>query len=99
MNQRRGNGTVVPFKVVPFVNGNDPTQPPVSCGFYPPLFNDGSEFAYDQDNLPPLYSVNEIENLNEHDLLEYLNGYGVVPLATNYLQKETLKRLVGTSLG
>ena len=33
MNQRRGEGTVVPFEVVPFANGNDPTQPPVSRCF------------------------------------------------------------------
>jgi hypothetical protein len=35
MNQRRGEGNVVPLLVVPFVNGNDPTQPPVSRGFGP----------------------------------------------------------------
>jgi len=85
MNQRRGDGTVVPFEVVPFTtNGNDPTQPP--------------------HNLPPLLSVNVINTLNGHDLVEYLNGYGVVPPisanphATNHLQKETLKALVGVSI-
>ena len=30
MNQHRGEGTVVPFEVILFTNGNNPTQPPVS---------------------------------------------------------------------
>ena len=53
----------------------------------------------DQHNLPPLLSINAIENLNEHDLMAYLTGYGVVapvganPHATNRLQKETPKEL------
>ncbi|KAF8241061.1 hypothetical protein L208DRAFT_1352094 [Tricholoma matsutake] len=82
MNQHRGEGNVVPYEVIPFTNGNDPTQPPY--------------------NLPPLGSINAIENLNGHDLAAYLTGYGIVPLpagenlhATNCLQKETLKGLVG----
>jgi len=82
MNQRRGEGNVVPYEVIPFINGNDPTQPP--------------------HNLPPLGSVNAIENLNGHDLAAYLTGYGIIPLpaganphATNRLWKETLKGLVG----
>ncbi|KIJ11779.1 hypothetical protein PAXINDRAFT_157172 [Paxillus involutus ATCC 200175] len=84
VNQHRGDGKVVSFDIVPFTNGNDPTQPP--------------------DNLPPLHSIDVIENLNEHDLMEYLNGYGVVPpvstnpYATNYLQKEILKGLIGSSV-
>ena len=55
----------------------------------------------DQHNLPPLHSVNAIENLNGHDLVDYLTGYGVVPPvaanphATNRLRKETLKDFVG----
>lgn len=63
--------------------------------------NDVSESTCDQNNLPPLHSVNAIENLNEHDLVAYLVGYGVVPPAgthtTNYLQKDTLKHMVGAS--
>ncbi|KIJ05657.1 hypothetical protein PAXINDRAFT_21107 [Paxillus involutus ATCC 200175] len=84
VNQHRGDGKVVSFDIVPFTNGSDPTQPP--------------------DNLPPLHSIDVIENLNEHDLVEYLNGYGVVPPvgtnphATNHLQKEILKGLVGSSV-
>ena len=55
----------------------------------------------DQINLPPLHSVNAIENLNGHDLVEYLTGYGIVPPvganphAINRLRKETLKGLIG----
>lgn len=30
MNQRRGEGLIVPLEVVPFPNGDDPTHPPVS---------------------------------------------------------------------
>ncbi|KAF8812885.1 hypothetical protein BYT27DRAFT_7132131 [Phlegmacium glaucopus] len=80
MNKHRGEGIVVPFEVVPFTNGSDPTQPP--------------------NNLPPLHSINVIENLNENDLVEYLTGYGVIPpvganqYISNHLQKETLKGLV-----
>jgi hypothetical protein len=56
---------------------------------------------FDQNNLPPLHSSNVIENLNGYDLVQYLTGYGIVPPvganphATNCLQKETLKGLVG----
>lgn len=84
MNQSRLDGTVVAFKVVPFTDGSDPTQPP--------------------NNLPPLHSVNAIENLNGHDVVAYLVGYGVVPPAgtnphtTNYLQKDALKLLVGCTM-
>jgi hypothetical protein len=65
-------------------------------------YNDRSELTCDQHNLPPLASVNAIDNLNGQDLAAYLTGYGVVPLpaganphATNRLWKETLKGLVG----
>ena len=65
-------------------------------------YNDRSELTCDQYNLPPLGSVNAIENLNGHGLVVYLTGYGIVPLpaganphATNRLRKETLKGLVG----
>ena len=34
-NQRIGDGTIVPLEIVPFVNGDDPTQQPVSHGFGP----------------------------------------------------------------
>ena len=30
-------GNIVPFEIVPFVNGDDPTEPPVSSSF--PLMN------------------------------------------------------------
>jgi hypothetical protein len=66
--------------------------------------NDGFKLMCDQHNLPPLLSVNAIENLNGHDLADYLNGYGVVPPvganphATNRLRKETLKGLVGVPI-
>ena len=35
MNRSRaeGEGNVAPFEVIPFNNGNDPTQPPVSYRF------------------------------------------------------------------
>ena len=65
-------------------------------------YNDRSELTCDQGNLPPLVSVNAIDNLNGQDLAAYLTGYGSVPLpvggnphATNRLRKETLKGLVG----
>ena len=99
MNQRRGEGNVVSFEVVPFVNGNDPTQPPVSRGFGPIYRR--SQLTCNQKNLPPLHSVNAIENLNGHDLVQYLTGYGAVPPvgpnphATNRLRKETLTGLIG----
>lgn len=102
MNQSRLDGTVVAFKVVPFTDGSDPTQPPV--GFVLVSSNDGSELTCDQNNLPPLHSVNAIENLNGHDVVAYLVGYGVVPPAgtnphtTNYLQKDALKLLVGCTM-
>lgn len=32
MNQRMGEGIVVPLEVVPFIDGIDPTKPPVSRG-------------------------------------------------------------------
>ncbi|KIK80951.1 hypothetical protein PAXRUDRAFT_36042 [Paxillus rubicundulus Ve08.2h10] len=53
---------------------------------------------------PPLHSINAIENLDGHDLVEDLNGYGVVPpvgmnpRATNRFWKETLKGLIGASI-
>ncbi|KAH9172503.1 hypothetical protein EDB89DRAFT_906722 [Lactarius sanguifluus] len=82
INQSRGHGNVVPFEVVPFTDGTDPTLPP--------------------HNLPPLHTVNVIDNLSEQSLTTYLTHYGIVPLptggspdATNHLQKETLKQLVG----
>ncbi|KAH9163049.1 hypothetical protein EDB89DRAFT_2242905 [Lactarius sanguifluus] len=82
INQSRGQGNVVPFEVVPFTDGTDPTLPPY--------------------NLPHLHTVNVINNLSEQFLTTYLTHYGVVPLpigensvATNYLQKETLKQKVG----
>ncbi|KAH9013697.1 hypothetical protein EDB85DRAFT_2032379 [Lactarius pseudohatsudake] len=84
INQSRGLGNVVPFEVVPFTDGTDPTLPP--------------------HNLPPLYTVNVIDNLSEQSLTTYLTHYGIVPLptasggspdATKHLQKETLKQLVG----
>ncbi|KIJ99354.1 hypothetical protein K443DRAFT_8429 [Laccaria amethystina LaAM-08-1] len=81
MNESRGDGTVVVFDIVPFTDGSDPTQPP--------------------NNLPPLHSVNAIENLNGLQIAAYFNGYGIVPpvgantVATNCLQKDTLKQLVG----
>ncbi|KAF5375656.1 hypothetical protein D9615_009374 [Tricholomella constricta] len=28
VNHQRGDGTIVPFEIVPFTNGDDPTQPP-----------------------------------------------------------------------
>jgi hypothetical protein len=66
--------------------------------------NDRSELPCDQNNLPPLLSVDAIENLDGQDLAAYLTGYGIIPLpagggphATNRLRKETLKRLVGAS--
>ena len=58
----------------------------------------------DQNNLPPLHSINAINNLNGADLIQYLNGYGIAPPvganphATNHLRKETLKGLVGASI-
>jgi hypothetical protein len=33
MNHRRGDGTIVAFEVVPFTDGSDPSQAPVSLGF------------------------------------------------------------------
>ncbi|KIJ99349.1 hypothetical protein K443DRAFT_679969 [Laccaria amethystina LaAM-08-1] len=81
MNQHRADGAVIEYEIVPFTNGDDPTQPP--------------------HNLPYLGSVNAIENLDGNELVGYLNGYGVVPpagtnpVATNLLQVQTLKRLVG----
>jgi len=84
INRQRGEGDVVPFEIVPFNNGTDPTQPP--------------------NNLPPLHSVNAIQNLNGHDLVSYLHGYNVIPApggpnphATNRLQKDILKKKVGAS--
>lgn len=97
MNQRRGEGFVVAFEIVPFVNGSDPTQPPVSAS------SNGYKLISDQNNLLPLHSVNDIDNLNGHDLVRYLNGYGIVPPvglnphATNRLRKDTLKGFVGVS--
>ena len=68
------------------------------------MMMDLSYINCDQNNLPPLDSVSAIENLNEQHLIAYLNGYGVIPIpaganphATNWLQKETLKGLVGAS--
>ncbi|KAH8982565.1 hypothetical protein EDB86DRAFT_2970285, partial [Lactarius hatsudake] len=76
INRSRGHGNVVPFEVVPFTDGTDPTLPP--------------------HNLPPLHTVNVIDNLSEQSLTAYLTHYGIVPLptggspdATNHLQKET----------
>ena len=66
--------------------------------------NNGSQLTCDQHNLPYLDSVNAIENLDGNQLVGYITGYGVVPpaaadpAATNHLQKQTLKRLVGVSL-
>ena len=65
-------------------------------------YNDRSELTCDQGNLPPLVSVNAIDNLYGQDLAAYLTGYGSVPLpvggnphATNRLRKEKSKGLVG----
>lgn len=57
--------------------------------------------SYDQTNLPRLGTVNAIETLNGHNLVQYLNGYGIVPpvganpYATNRIRKEALKTYVG----
>jgi hypothetical protein len=58
--------------------------------------------THDQNNFPPLHSINAIQNLNGNDLAAYLTGYNAVPLsvaanphATNRLWKEILKEKVG----
>ena len=100
MNQQRGDGGVIRYEIVPFANGEIPTQPPVSVLS---ASNDESQLTSDQHNLPYLGSVNAIENLNENQLAAYLNGYGIVPPAgadpatTDHWQKQTLKRLIGVS--
>jgi hypothetical protein len=53
-----------------------------------------------QHGLPPLLSYQSIEGLRGQQLIEYLDGYGVVPpvganpRGTNRLRKEALKRAV-----
>ena len=103
MNHSRGDGTVAHFEIVPFANGTDPTKPPVSTPY--PMLSSHSSY-YDQNNLPPLYSGNIIDNLAGHQVVAYLNGYNVIPLPaganpfdTNWLRKEKLKQLVGMSVG
>lgn len=65
------------------------------------MSNGRSQLTFYQNNLPPLHTVNAIDNLNGNDLLRYLTGYGAVPpvganrRATNRLRKEALKSLVG----
>ena len=100
MNQQRGDGGVIRYEIVPFANGEIPTQPPVSVLS---ASNDGSQLTSDQHNLPYLGSVNAIQNLDENQLAAYLNGYRIVPPAdadpatTDRWQKQTLKRLIGVS--
>ncbi|KAM6497600.1 hypothetical protein JOM56_005548 [Amanita muscaria] len=65
-------------------------------------FANGNDPTLQPHNLPPLYSVDTIQQLDGATLSAYLTGYGIDPLpaagnpdATNRLRKETLKRLVG----
>lgn len=93
MNHNRDDGACgVPYEVVPFTNGDDPTQPPVSCACASP----GSELTCDQHNLPPLHSVYVIKSLDNQQLSAYLTGYGTSPLQVpDDRQKWTLGRYIG----
>ncbi|KAH9051327.1 hypothetical protein EDB83DRAFT_2626617 [Lactarius deliciosus] len=93
MNQSRGEGNIVPFEVVPFTDGTDPTLPPVSFHFSLLWMINLSQLG--------ISTISHLCTL-EQFLTTYLTHYGVAPLpiggssvATNCLQKETLKQLVG----
>ncbi|KAI9440475.1 hypothetical protein H4582DRAFT_2074261 [Lactarius indigo] len=64
-------------------------------------FVNGDDPTLPPHNLPPLHSVDDIDNLNEHDLVIYLTLYGTAPLpgGTNptAARKQALKVLVGAS--
>ena len=72
------DGGVIRYEIVPFDNGEIPTQPHVSVVS---ASNDESQLTSDQHNLPYLGSVNAIENLDENQSAAYFNGYGIVPPA------------------
>jgi len=82
MNQRRGEGNVVPYEVIPFTNGNDPTQPPHNL---PPLVSVNA--------IETLGGLALAAYLTNYGIVPL--PAGASPHATNRLRKETLKGLVG----
>ncbi len=66
-----GDGRARTFKVVPFVNGELPTAPPV-CRFLVVLCS--SEFCC-QHNLPALHNEGDIDALLDQEASDYLIGY------------------------
>ena len=66
-----GDGRARPFKVVPFLNGDLPTDAPV-CHFVVVLYL--SEFCC-QHNLPALRNEGDIDHLLNQEASDYQTGY------------------------
>ncbi|KAI9451793.1 hypothetical protein BJY52DRAFT_1295830 [Lactarius psammicola] len=85
MNMGRGHGNIMPFEIVPFIDGSDPTLPPHNL---PPL---RSVVA-----IEGLTGQNLVRYLNGYGFNPLPIGEN--PVATNRLRKETLKIMVGVSM-
>jgi len=72
-----GDGYTRPFKIVPFVNGDDPVHPPP-----------GGAAA-----LPHLTNVGVISNLTGPQATSYLNGYHIVPVPNLIIDRKNLIRV------
>ena len=69
MNQGRVEGNLA-YEIIPFANGDDPTQGPVSRDLVPVTINLTQHC--NQHDLPLLGSIDAIENLNGQELAGYL---------------------------
>jgi hypothetical protein len=70
-NLQSGDGLSRVFKIVPFVNGDLPTAPPV-CRFLVVLCP--AAFRC-QHNLPALHSERDVDALLDQEVTDYLIGY------------------------
>ncbi|KAI9447209.1 hypothetical protein BJY52DRAFT_366245 [Lactarius psammicola] len=83
MNHNRGNGNVVPFEVIPFTDGSDPTLPPHNL---PPLHSINVIRNLDEQTLATY--------LTHYGVVPLPSVVGD-PLATNEFQKDRLRIFVG----
>ncbi|KAK9320011.1 hypothetical protein V1517DRAFT_330701 [Lipomyces orientalis] len=60
-------------------------------------FQDGSWPTEDPHNLPPLYTLEDIDALREDQRVQYCRGYGFTATGNVAQQKATIRRAVGMS--